>query len=168
MEPLTNQILLEHLTKKFGDTLFDIWEPYGLLTLTTTRENLLPILKYLYHDEYLQMNFLTTMCGVHYPEKQGAELGMIYHVHSLVHNVRLRIKIFFPIDDPRVPTLTNLYSTANWMEREAYDFFGVIFEGHPNLIRILNVEDMNYHPLRKQYALEDGTREDKVDTFFGR
>ncbi|MDQ3290716.1 MAG: NADH-quinone oxidoreductase subunit C [Bacteroidota bacterium] len=168
MEPLNNQILLEHLTKKFGDSLFDIWEPYGLLTLTTTRENLLPIMGFLYHHEYLQMNFLTTMCGVHYPEKQGSELGMVYHVHSLVHNVRLRIKIFFPIEDPNVPTLTNLYATANWMEREAYDFFGVIFEGHPNLIRILNVEDMNYHPLRKQYALEDGTREDKVDTFFGR
>ncbi|PSR56612.1 NADH-quinone oxidoreductase subunit C [Adhaeribacter arboris] len=168
MEPLTNQILLENLTKKFGDSLFDIWEPYGLLTLTTTRDSLLPLLEYLYHDEYMQMNFLTTMCGVHYPEKQDAELGVVYHVHSLVHNVRIRIKIFFPIEDPRVPTLTNLYSTANWMERETYDFYGVIFEGHPNLIRILNVEDMNYHPLRKQYALEDGTREDKVDTFFGR
>ncbi|QMU27167.1 NADH-quinone oxidoreductase subunit C [Adhaeribacter radiodurans] len=168
MEPLNNQILLEHLTKKFGDALFDIWEPYGLLTLTTSRENLLPIMEYLYYHEYLQMNFLTTMCGVHYPEKQGAELGMVYHVHSLVHNVRLRIKIFFPIEDPNMPTLTNLYETANWMEREAYDFFGVIFVGHPNLIRILNVEDMTYHPLRKQYALEDGTREDKVDTFFGR
>ncbi len=168
MEQLTNQILLENLTKKFGEALFDIGEPYGLLTLSTTRDNLLPLIEFLFHDEYLQMNFLTTMCGVHYPERQGAELGMIYHVHSLVHNVRLRIKIFFPIEDPRVPTLTNIYATANWMEREAFDFYGVLFEGHPNLIRILNVEDMNYHPLRKQYALEDGTREDKVDTFFGR
>lgn len=168
MEQLTNQILLQNLTPQFGEALFDVTEPYGLLTVTTTRANLVPLLEYLFHHDYLQMNFLTTMCGVHYPENQGAELGMIYHLHSLVHNVRLRVKLFFPIDDPHVPTLTNLYATANWMEREAFDFYGVIFDGHPNLIRILNVEDMDYHPLRKQYALEDGTREDKVDTFFGR
>jgi NADH-quinone oxidoreductase subunit C len=114
------------------------------------------------------MNFLTTMCGIHYPENKGQELGMVYHLHSLVHNVRLRIKIFFPIEDPVVPTATGLYAAANWMERETFDFYGVQFTGHPNLIRILNVEDMNYHPMRKEYPLEDGTREDKVDVFFGR
>ncbi len=168
MDPLTNQLLLDHLTQKFGDAIFNVQEPHGLLTLTTTRENLLPLIEYLYHDKYLQMNFLTTMCGIHYPEQKGAELGMIYHVHSFVHNVRFRIKIFFPLQDPYVPTLTNLYLTANWMEREAFDFYGIIFNGHPNLIRILNVEDMDYHPMRREYRLEDGTREDKVDTFFGR
>ncbi len=169
MDPLNNQVLLQHITQKFGDEAFsDVQEPHGLLTVTTTRDQLLPLIEYLHHDAYLQMNFLTTMCGIHYPEQKGAELGMIYHVHSLVHNVRLRIKIFFPLEDPHVPTLTNLYLTANWMEREAFDFYGIIFDGHPNLIRILNVEDMDYHPLRKQYALEDGTREDKTDTFFGR
>ena len=168
MDPLTNQLLLDHLTQKFGDAIFNVQEPHGLLTLTTTRENLLPLTEYLYHDPYLQMNFLTTMCGIHYPEQQGSELGMIYHIHSFVHNVRLRIKIFFPLQDPYVPTLINLYLTANWMEREAFDFYGIIFNGHPNLIRILNVEDMDYHPMRREYRLEDGTREDKVDTFFGR
>jgi NADH-quinone oxidoreductase subunit C len=169
MDPLNNQVLLQHITQKFGDdALSDVQEPYGLLTITTTRDLLLPLIEYLHHDPYLQMNFLTTMCGIHYPEQKGAELGMIYHVHSLVHNVRLRIKIFFPVEDPHMPTLTNLYLTANWMEREAFDFYGIIFDGHPNLIRILNVEDMDYHPMRKQYALEDGTREDKTDTFFGR
>ena len=70
--------------------------------------------------------------------------------------------------DPVVPTLTDLYNAANWMERETYDFYGVIFTGHPNLIRILNVEDMDYFPMRKQYPVEDGTREDKTDLFFGR
>ena len=118
--------------------------------------------------EELQLHFLTTMCGIHYPENEGKELGMVYHLHSLVNNLRLRLKIYFPIADPTVPTLTDLYAAANWMEREAYDFYGIIFTGHPNLIRILNVEDMDYHPMRREYALEDGTREDKTDLFFGR
>lgn len=165
---LTNQRVLENITTKFGTAIFDAHEPYGLLTVTTTRDQIIPLLTYLYQDEELQMNFLTTMCGIHYPENKEAELGVIYHVHSLVNNVRLRIKIFFPIADPVVPTATNLYAAANWMERETFDFYGIQFEGHPNLIRILNVEDMTYHPMRKEYPLEDGTREDKVDVFFGR
>ncbi|TGE25968.1 NADH-quinone oxidoreductase subunit C [Hymenobacter aquaticus] len=164
-----NAQLLALLQRLFGaDTFTDVEEPYGLLTVTTTRERIHEIIAGLQQDQELQMNFLTTMCGIHYPENEGKELGMIYHVHSLVNNLRLRLKIFFPIADPVVPTLTDLYATANWMEREAYDFYGIIFTGHPNLIRILNVEDMDYHPMRKEYALEDGTREDKTDLFFGR
>ncbi|MGV3641175.1 MAG: NADH-quinone oxidoreductase subunit C [Adhaeribacter sp.] len=165
---LSNASVLENIQAKFGDAIFDAHEPYGLLTVTTTRDQIIPLLTHLHHDGDLQMNFLTTMCGIHYPENKGQELGMVYHVHSLVHNVRLRIKIFFPIEDPVVPTATGLYAAANWMEREAFDFYGVQFTGHPNLIRILNVEDMTYHPMRKEYPLEDGTREDKVDVFFGR
>ena len=165
---LTNQQVLDNITARFGDAIFDAHEPYGLLTVTTTRDQIIPLLTHLYNDADLQMNFLTTMCGIHYPESKGQELGVIYHVHSLVHNVRLRIKIFFPIEDPVVPTATNLYATANWMERETFDFYGVQFQGHPNLIRILNVEDMTYHPMRKEYPLEDQIRQDKNDSMFGR
>jgi len=164
-----NAQLLALLQRLFGaDAFRDVETPYGLLTVTTTREQIHGIIASLQQDQELQLNFLTTMCGIHYPENAGQELGMVYHLHSLVHNVRLRIKIYFPIADPVVPTLTDLYATANWMEREAYDFYGIIFTGHPNLIRILNVEDMDYHPMRREYALEDGTREDKTDLFFGR
>nr|WP_086594446.1 NADH-quinone oxidoreductase subunit C [Hymenobacter crusticola] len=166
---LSNKRVLTNLQRMFGEDAFtDVEEPYGLLTATTTRERIHDIIEALQADQEMQFNFLTTMCGIHYPDHEGKELGMIYHLHSLVHNVRLRLKIFFPIADPVVPTLTDIYATANWMEREAYDFFGIIFPGHPNLIRILNVEDMDYHPMRKEYPLEDGTREDKTDLFFGR
>jgi len=165
---LTNERVLENITTAFGEAIYDAHEPYGLLTVSTTRDQIIPLLTHLYNDATLKMNFLTTMCGIHYPENKDQELGVIYHVHSLVHNVRLRIKIFFPIADPVVPTATKLYAAANWMEREAFDFYGIQFEGHPNLIRILNVEDMTYHPMRKEYPLEDGTREDKTDVFFGR
>ncbi|AMM50484.1 NADH dehydrogenase [Rufibacter sp. DG15C] len=168
MSELTNELLIQKLQEKFGDQVFDIQEPYGLVTVTTTRENIIPILQALYDDEMMQFQFLTTMCGIHYPDNKGQELGVIYHVHSLVHNVRLRIKIFFSEDDAVVPTATNLYATANWMERETWDFYGIRFEGHPNLIRILNVEEMEVFPMRKEFPLEDQTREDKINTFFGR
>lgn len=92
----------------------------------------------------------------------------MYQLHSMRHNYRVRIKVFFPIADPVMPTLTDLYAAANWMERETFDFYGVQFTGHPNLTRILNIEEMEYHPMLKQYPLEDQTREDKIDTYFGR
>ena len=164
-----NAQVLALLTRLFGaGTFTDVHEPYGLLTATTTRERIHEIIAGLQQDQELKFHFLTTMCGINYPENPGQELGMIYHLHSLTQNIRLRLKIFFPVADPVVPTLTDLYNSANWMEREAYDFFGIVFTGHPNLIRILNVEDMDYFPMRKEYPLEDGTREDKTDLFFGR
>ncbi|WP_246285162.1 NADH-quinone oxidoreductase subunit C [Hymenobacter lapidiphilus] len=170
-DPATQQNaqLLALLHRLFGEAAFtDVEESYGLLTVTTTREQIHGIIAGLQKDQELQLNFLTTMCGVHWPEQEGREMSIVYHLHSLTRNIRLRLKIFFPIADPVAPTLTDLYSCANWMEREAFDFYGIIFPGHPNLMRILNVEDMDYHPMRKEYALEDGTREDKTDLFFGR
>ncbi|RZJ90708.1 MAG: NADH-quinone oxidoreductase subunit C [Hymenobacter sp.] len=164
-----NAEVLALLHSLFGEATFtDVQEPYGLLTVTTKREHIHNIVDGLQQDETLKFHFLTTMCGINYPENLNQELGMIYHLHSLVHNIRLRIKLYFPVADPVVPTLSDIYACANWMEREAYDFYGVIFTGHPNLRRILNVEDMDYFPMRKQYPVEDGTREDKTDLFFGR
>jgi NADH-quinone oxidoreductase subunit C len=167
--PTENQQVLALMHRLFGaDSFTDVSEPYGLLTATTTREKIHGIIGGLQQDEEFKFHFLTTLCGIHYPHNLNQELGVIYHLHSLVHNIRLRLKIFFPIADPVAPTISDLYSAANWLERETYDFYGVIFSGHPNLIRILNVEDMDYHPMRKQYPVEDGTREDKTDLFFGR
>ena len=93
---------------------------------------------------------------------------MVYLLHNLWKNTRIRVKTYLPISNPEIDTATNLFATANWMERETYDFYGVIFRGHPNLKRILNVDEMDYFPLRKEYPLEDATRGDKEDHFFGR
>jgi NADH-quinone oxidoreductase subunit C len=93
---------------------------------------------------------------------------VVYHVHSFIQNFRARIKVFLAEADLHIPTATGLYASANWMERETYDFFGIIFDGHPNLTRILNMDEMDYFPMRKQYPLEDATREDKIDALFGR
>jgi len=115
----------------------------------------------------LKFRFLTTMCGLHFPD-QKEELGMMYQLHSLENNIRIRIKTFFPKDLAVMPTLTGIFSAANWMERQEYDFFGIDFKGHPNLKRILNVDDMIIHPMRKEFPLEDQTRKDKNDNMFGR
>ena len=92
----------------------------------------------------------------------------MYQLHNLPKNWRIRIKTFFPVTNPEVPSLTPLFPSANWQERQEYDFFGIIFKGHPNLKRILNMDEMNYFPMRKEYALEDAGRDDKNDTMFGR
>ena len=140
----------------------------NILNIHTTREQVINLRAMLRDDEQLQFNFLTTLCGIHYPDQTGQELGVVYHLHNWHDNIRLRVKIFFPKDDPHVPSATGLWPTANWMERQEYDFFGIVFTGHPDLRRILNVDDLDVFPLRKEYRLEDGTRTDKDDRFFGR
>lgn len=140
---------------------------YDFLTLTLQKEHVIPVIRWLYDHEELRFRFLTTMCGLHYPD-QEEELGLMYQLHSLENNYRIRLKTFFTTAQAEVATLTGIFSAANWMEREAYDFFGVRFKGHPDLRRILNVDDMIIHPLRKEYPIEDQTRADKDDSMFGR
>lgn len=165
---LTNEDIQSRLTAQFGGELTDFEEPYGLLSFTAPKTLNLKVLQFLYDDEVLRFQFLTDLTAVHYPDHTGAELAVVYHLHNLRDNVRLRLKIFSDIQDPRVFTATKLYAAANWMERETYDFYGVEFVGHPNLKRILNVDEMDYFPMRKEFPLEDQTRIDKDDEMFGR
>lgn len=165
---LTNEIIRERLTEKFADQLFDWQEPYGMLTFTAPKEMNLKVLQFLFDDELLKFRFLTDLQAVHYPDNKGAELAVVYHLHNLQDNVRIRLKVFTDISAPDVYSATALYLGANWMERETYDFYGVNFVGHPNLIRVLNVDEMDYFPLRKEFPLEDQTRIDKDDEMFGR
>jgi NADH-quinone oxidoreductase subunit C len=166
--PLTNEQIILRLQEKFGEQIFDIHEPYGFLTFSADKDHNLKVLQFLYDDAQLQFRFLTDLCAVHYPENTGKELAVVYHLHNLVDNVRIRFKVFTNIEQPDVFTATNMFESANWMERETYDFYGVNFVGHPNLRRILNVDEMDYFPLRKEYPLEDQTRVDKDDEMFGR
>ncbi|MEQ1797669.1 MAG: NADH-quinone oxidoreductase subunit C [Lacibacter sp.] len=165
---LTNELIQHKLTEKFGEQVFAFSEPYGMLTFEAPKELNLKVLQFLYDDETLRFQFLTDLQAVHYPDNKGRELAVVYHLHNLVDNVRIRFKVFTDINTPDVFTATQLYSSANWMERETYDFFGVNFLGHPNLIRILNVDEMDYFPMRKEFPLEDQTRVDKDDEMFGR
>lgn len=165
---LTNQTIQQKLTEKFGDVLTDWQEPYGMLTFTASKDVNLKVMQFLFDDDVLKFRFLTDLQAVHYPDNIGAELAVVYHLHNLVDNVRIRFKVFTDINTPDVYSATALFQSANFMERETYDFFGVNFVGHPNLIRILNVDEMDYFPLRKEFPLEDQTRIDKDDEMFGR
>ena len=164
---LTNEIVKQKLTEKFGDVLG--WEEsFGMQCVTAPADLNLKVMRYLYDDESLRFRFLTDLTANHFPDRKGEELSVVYHLHNLVDNIRLRMKVYVPIEKPDVFTATQLFSGANWMERETYDFFGVNFVGHPNLTRILNVDEMDYFPMRKEYAMEDPTRVDKDDEMFGR
>jgi len=166
---MENQHITDALLAQFGaDTVFGIGESHGILQVTTTVETIVPMIHFLYAHPTFKFQFLTDLAGIHFPDAKGQELGVIYHLHSLENNVRLWIKAYAPIEAPHFPTITALYASANWMEREAFDFYGIIFDGHPNLTRILNMDEMDYHPMRKEYPLEDATRHDKIDELFGR
>jgi len=165
MGKVSNEELLQKLTAKFNDQITSVVEPFGLLTFETGRENITDVLEYL--KTGLQFIHLTDITAVHYPE-QEKPFGVIYHVHSLVNGVRVRVKVFLTQDDVHIPTATTVWDGANWMERETYDYFGIIFDGHSDLRRILNVDDMTVFPMRKEYPLEDPNRIDKKDYFFGR
>jgi NADH-quinone oxidoreductase subunit C len=158
----------DKLKAKFGDAILSAEQQYDFPVYVIRKDAIYEVLQFLKEDPEMGFTFLTTMCGLHYPDHKGNELGVMYQLHNLPKNLRIRLKTFFPVSDPQIPTVTTLFPTANWMERQEYDFFGIIFKGHPNLKRILNMDEMNYHPMRKEYPLEDGTREDKDDKMFGR
>jgi len=139
-----------------------------MLTFESPKDMNLKVLQFLYDDPALRFQFLTDLTAVHYPDQKGRELAVVYHLHNLIDNIRIRYKVFTDIEKPEIFTATKLYAAANWMERETFDFYGVQFLGHPNLKRILNVDEMNYFPMRKEYPLEDQTRIDKDDAMFGR
>lgn len=165
---ITNDIIKQRLIEKFGEQVMGFEEPYGMLSFEAPKELNLKVLNFLYDDDELKFRFLTDLTGGHYPGQTGRELAVVYHLHNLVDNIRIRFKVFTDINKPDIYTASGLFSAANWMERETYDFFGVNFVGHPNLKRILNVEEMDYFPLRKEFPLEDQTRIDKDDEMFGR
>ena len=158
----------EKLKTQFGDGFVSSSMNVDYPEFVVKRDIICEVVDFLYKDEELAFQYLTTMATIHYPENQGHEFAVMYQLHNLPKNLRIRIKIVFSSSDVNVPSITSVFSAANWMERQEYDFFGIIFRGHPNLKRILNMDDLGYHPMRKEYALEDGPREDKDDKMFGR
>jgi len=164
---LDKEFITGKLKTRFTDGLLSVEPESDILTAEIASNIVHDVIGFLKEDDSLAFTFLTTLCGIHYPDSDKP-LGVIYHMHRFVDNTRIRIKTFLPLENPVGLTVSDLFSAANWMERETYDFYGIIFEGHPNLKRILNVEYLDYFPLRKEYPLEDPTREDKDNRFFGR
>lgn len=165
---MQNEDIKQTLIGKFGELVSNFEEPYQLLTFETTKENSLKVLTFLKEDQTMDFRFLNDLTAIHYPDDKGREICVMYMLQNIFHSKRIRLKVFVPVNQPDVYTATSLFETANWLERETYDFFGVNFVGHPNLIRIMNVDELDYFPLRKEYKLEEQTRKDKDDNMFGR
>ena len=162
------ETIQKKLIEKFQDKVFNFTESYNTLHFEADKNFNLKVLSFLKEDPELNFSFLNDLCGVHQPNEKNQELWVVYHLRNLQNGAIVALTIKTSESDPKVFTATQLFSAANWMERETYDFFGIEFSGHPNLIRILNVPEMNYFPLRKQYPLEERTRKDKDDNMFGR
>ncbi|MET3961364.1 NADH-quinone oxidoreductase subunit C [Marmoricola sp. OAE513] len=123
------------------------------ITFFIRREDLLPVVQLLRDDEKLRFEFCAGVNGVHYPEDAGRELHAVYHLLSMTHNRRIRLEVTAPDADPHIPSVCATYPTADWHERETFDFFGLIFDGHPALTRIQMPDDWPGHPQRKDYPL---------------
>jgi len=125
----------------------------GELTLYVAREHLVAVARHLRDDQDLRFEMCLGVSGVHYPADAGRELHAVYPMQSLTHNRRLRVEVAVSDEDPRIPSITGVYPMNDWHERETWDFFGIIFDGHPSLARIEMPDDWVGHPQRKDYPL---------------
>lgn len=166
---LSNETIIAAIRKKFPSIEIVHSVDYDMLTIEIPVEYIHEVIEFLKDTPELNFHFLTDLCGVHYPDNElEKQFAVVYHLHNWFENKRVRIKTFLNGEKPELPTVTDLFLCANWMERETYDFYGIIFTGHPNLKRILNMDEMVSFPMRKEYPLEDPGRTDKDDRFFGR
>ena len=146
--PLGNE-----LVPNYSDVITKVVIHRGEITFHVAREHLPELVRHLRDDAYLRYEFCSGVSGVHYPVDTGRELHAIYHLQSMTHNRRIRLEVSAPDADPHIPSVVRTYPTADWHERETYDMFGIIFDGHPALTRILMPDDWPGHPQRKDYPL---------------
>jgi len=126
---------------------------HGEITFFIRREHLPEVALTLRDDAALRFELCTGVSGVHYPDETGRELHAVYHLRSITHNRLIRVEVTAPDADPHIPSLVSVYPTLDWHERETYDFFGIVFDGHPALTRIEMPDDWEGHPQRKDYPL---------------
>ncbi len=158
----------EILTQKFGNKVLNFVMSRDIFSLEATPDAIHEVIRTLKVDGSLNFHFLTDLCGIHYPDNdKDHQFSVVYHLHNWIENVRLRVTTYLP-ENPEVNTMTDLFLCANWMERETWDFYGIVFTGHPQLKRILNMDEMVSFPMRKEFPMEDSGRTDKDDRFFGR
>ena len=144
---------LERVLPSYGDAVEGVVIDRGEMTIHVRREKVVEVLQTLRDDPLLRFEMSLGVSGVHYPDDTDRELHAVYHLRSLTHNRQLRVEVAVPDADPHIPTTTSVYPTNDWHERETYDFFGMIFDGHPALTRILMPDDWPGHPQRKDYPL---------------
>jgi NADH-quinone oxidoreductase subunit C len=145
--------LAELLGDGFDDAVVRVVVHRDQLTLDIERTRLPLVARLLRDDEALRFEFCAGVSGVHYPGDTGRELHAVYPLMSITHNRRIQLEVACPDADPHVPSLFSVYPTTDWHERETFDFFGIVFDGHPGLTRIEMPDDWEGHPQRKDYPL---------------
>lgn len=157
------------ISTRFGEDVSNFRMEHDILTFEAQPAIIKDVIRFMKEDETLRFNFLTDLCGVHYPDNEiQSQFATVYLMHNWIDNVRVRIKSFISAEKIEIDTVTDVFASANWMERETYDFYGINFIGHPNMKRILNDDGMTSFPMRKEFPMEDSGRTDKDDRFFGR
>ena len=142
-----------HLVSNFGDVITKVVIHRGEITFHVARQHLPALVRQLRDDAHLRFELCSSVSGVHYPADVDRELHAVYHLQSMTYNRRIRLEVSVPDADPRIPSVVAIYPTADWHERETYDMFGIVFDGHPALTRILMPDDWPGHPQRKDYPL---------------
>jgi NADH-quinone oxidoreductase subunit C len=157
------------LVETFGESVFHFNQEKDIFSFEVAADKITAVILFLKNDPTLRFHFLTDLCGVHYPDNAvERQFSVVYHMHNWYENKRVKIKAFINGSTPEIKSISNIFPSSNWMEREAYDFYGINFIGHPQLKRILNMDEMVSFPMRKEFPMEDGGRTDKDDRFFGR
>ncbi len=150
MEPLE---IVDRLKEKFLNEIVDVTQFRDQVFVSLKKEKIAGICRYLHDDPEIHMDFLADLCGVDYPEKRH-RFEVVYNLYSLKYNHRLMLKAQLTEDDPYIDSVVDIWNGANWHEREACDMYGILFNDHPDLRRILMPEDWEGYPLRKDYPLK--------------
>ena len=159
----------EKLVETFNSAVFEFNQEKDIFSFEVAADKITAVILFLKNDPILRFHFLTDLCGIHYPDNDvDRQFAVVYHLHNWYENKRIKIKVFINGENPETKTISNIFLSSNWMERETFDFYGVNFIGHPQLKRILNMDEMISFPMRKEFPMEDSGRTDKDDRFFGR
>ncbi|HEX8575201.1 MAG TPA: NADH-quinone oxidoreductase subunit C [Flavobacterium sp.] len=166
---LENTAIQTALEATFGNDVFAFREEKDIFSFEVTADKNTAVILFLKNNEDLRFHFLTDLCGIHYPDNDDDhQFAIVYHLHNWYDNKRIKIKAYINGSTPEIKSISKIFLSSNWMERETYDFYGINFIGHPQLKRILNMDEMLSFPMRKEFPMEDSGRTDKDDRFFGR
>ncbi len=165
---IENTDIQDKLVETFGESVFNFHQERDVFTFEIDATKNTAVILFLKNSPELRFHFLTDLCGIHYPDNDDDhQFAIVYHLHNWYENKRIRIKTYLN-STPEIKSISNIFPSSNWMERETYDFYGINFLGHPQLKRILNMDEMISFPMRKEFPMEDSGRTDKDDRFFGR
>ena len=162
-------LIQEKMEQNFANKVSNFGMQKDIFSFEVTSDSIREVILFLKEEEDTNFHFLTDLCGVHYPDNDvDQQFCVVYHLHNWIENTRIRIKTYLNGAQPEIASISDIFLSSNWMERETYDFYGINFMGHPQLKRILNMDEMVSFPMRKEFPMEDNGRTDKDDRFFGR